>query len=190
MKKIVDIQYQIKLNTLLFKEKNIYNNMVEENETKLHNLTDNWTLWFHNPETDDWSEQSYIKIYTFNTIEQFSNLFQKIPTLNLSTGMFFMMKNDILPLWKDKNNINGGCWSYKVGKKDAAQGYLDLLVSTISENVCGDHPEIINGASISPKKGFCIIKVWNNNSKYSDPNLLSSTINHIDLKQTIYKSYS
>ena len=97
-----------------------------------------------------------------------------------------MMKNNILPLWEDKHNINGGCWSYKVGKKEASQGFLDLLVSTISENVCSEHPEIITGASISPKKGFCIIKVWNNNNTFSDPNLLSSNINHIDIKQTIY----
>ena len=159
-------------------------------EKDVHYLNNVWTLWFHNPESDDWTEKSYIKIYTFNTIEQFWALFNKIPALHLSTGMYFLMKNNILPLWEDKNNITGGCWSYKVGKKDASQGYLDLLKSIISENTCPDHPDIINGASISPKKGFCIIKVWNNDNKFSDPNLLSKEISNIDISQTIYKSYS
>ena len=164
--------------------------MDEIEEKKIHRLKNNWTLWFHNPESDEWSENSYIKIYSFNTIEQFWSLFNKIPTLHLSTGMYFLMKEDILPLWEDSKNITGGCWSYKVAKKEASQGYLDLLVATISENICPEHPDIINGASISPKKGFCIIKVWNNDSQYSDPKLLSSEINQIDISQTIYKSYS
>ena len=159
-------------------------------EKDLHYLNNNWTLWFHNPESDDWTEKSYIKIYTFNTIEQFWALFNKIPLLHLSTGMYFLMKENILPLWEDKNNVKGGCWSYKVGKKDASQAYLDLLKSVISDNACPDHPEIITGASISPKKGFCIIKVWNDNNNYSDPKLLSSEITQIDISQTIYKSYS
>ena len=164
--------------------------MNESSEGKIHYLNNNWTLWFHNPETDEWSEDSYIKIYSFNTIEQFWGLFNKIPSLHLSTGMYFLMKENILPLWEDKSNINGGCWSYKVPKKEASQGYLDLLVATISENICPDKPEIITGASISPKKGFCIIKVWNKDNKYNDPQLLSPKVNQIDLQQTIYKSYS
>tara|TARA_Y100000991_G_C21939742_1_gene334711 strand:+ start:604 stop:1089 length:486 start_codon:yes stop_codon:yes gene_type:complete len=159
-------------------------------EKELHFLNNSWTLWFHNPESDDWGENSYIKIYKFNTIEQFWALFNKIPQLHLSTGMYFLMKEDILPLWEDTNNIKGGCWSYKVSKKEASQAYLDLLKTIISENTCPDNPDIINGASISPKKGFCIIKVWNNDSKYSDPNLLSEEISNIDISQTIYKAYS
>ena len=164
--------------------------MAEINEKQLNYLNNKWTLWFHNPETDDWSIKSYIKIYTFNTIEQFWALFNKIPVLHLSTGMYFLMKDEVQPLWEDKHNINGGCWSYKVAKKEASQGYLDLLVAMISENVCIDNPEIITGASISPKKGFCIIKIWNNNNKFCDPKLLSSKINQIDINQTIYKPYN
>lgn len=159
-------------------------------EKKLDYLNNNWTLWFHNPESDDWTEKSYTEIYTFNTIQQFWGLFNKIPELHLSTGMFFLMKEKILPLWEDKNNISGGCWSYKVGKKEASQAYLGLLKTIISEGACPKYPEIINGASISPKKGFCIIKVWNNNSIHSNPDLLSDKIDSIDISQTIYKPYS
>lgn len=159
-------------------------------EKDVHYLNNNWTLWFHNPESNEWGENSYTKIYKFNTIEQFWSLFNKIPLLHLSTGMYFLMKEDILPLWEDKNNIKGGCWSYKVGKKEASQSYLDLLKAIITENSCPNKNEIINGASISPKKGFCIIKVWNNDSNFSDPNLLSSEITNIDISQTIYKAYS
>ena len=159
-------------------------------EKELHYLNNNWTLWFHNPESNEWGEDSYTKIYKFNTIEQFWALFNKIPLLHLSTGMYFLMKEDILPLWEDDNNINGGCWSYKVGKKEASQSYLDLLKAIITEKSCPNKNEIINGASISPKKGFCIIKVWNNDSNFSDPNLLSPEITNIDISQTIYKAYS
>ena len=58
-----------------------YKRLYESDEKKIHFLKNKWTLWFHNPESDEWSEESYTKIYSFNTIEQFWALFNKIPTL-------------------------------------------------------------------------------------------------------------
>jgi hypothetical protein len=33
-----------------------------------------------------------------------------------SRGMFFIMREHILPLWEDESNKNGGCFSYKIYK--------------------------------------------------------------------------
>ena len=159
-------------------------------DTKIHLLNNNWTLWFHDPDSKNWSKESYIKIYTFNTIEGFWSIFNQIPKINIHSGMFFLMKENIFPLWEDEQNNKGGYWSYKVSKKESPDAFLDLLKTIITEKCCLNKPEIINGASISPKKGFCIIKIWNNDNQYSDPNILSLSINKLNISQTVYKSYT
>lgn len=153
-----------------------------------HNLQDSWSLWYHSPENDDWKLKSYKKIYDFDTIEKYWNLIDKIPPLHFSSGMFFLMKNNIPPLWEDQYNINGGHWSYKVVKKNASECFVEAMTATIAEQIC-NQTDIITGISISPKKGFCIIKVWNNNSEYQDPNSLNESIKGLVARETIYKSH-
>ena len=47
----------------------------------------------------------------------------------------------------------------------------------------------VNGISISPKKNFCIIKIWNNNSKKEDVKLLSSKLDFLDMNEVKYSSH-
>mgnify|MGYP003351864353 CR=1 FL=1 len=49
-----------------------------------------------------------------NTVEDFIGLFNNFNSF--IKGMFFFMRKDIFPQWEDENNINGGYWSYKIGK--------------------------------------------------------------------------
>lgn len=100
-------------------------------ETKNHLLNNNWTLWFHDPDSKNWSKESYIKIYTFNTVEGFWSIFNQIPDININSGMFFLMKENIFPLWEDEQNNKGGYWSYKVSKKESPDAFLDLLKTII-----------------------------------------------------------
>jgi len=153
-----------------------------------HKLTDTWTLWYHSPENDDWKFKSYKKIYEFDTIEKYWKLIDEIPPLHFSSGMFFLMKNDIPPLWEDQYNINGGHWSYKVFKKNASECFIEAMTATIAEQICKEK-SIITGISISPKKGFCIIKVWNNDSDYQDPTILYENMKGFVAGDTIYKSH-
>ena len=68
----------------------------------------------------------------------------------------------------------------------------------LSPNFCADwqpnksytNTTEINGISISPKKGFCIIKIWNNNSKNSDTKFIVNTIPYIVNEESIYKAFS
>lgn len=154
----------------------------------LHKLTNSWTLWYHSPEDDDWKFKSYKKIYKFNTVEDYWSLINNIPKLHFSSGMFFLMKNDIPPLWEDQFNINGGHWSYKVYKKEASECFIEAMIATITEQIC-NNPEIVTGISISPKKGFCIIKVWNDNSEYQDTTMLNENIKGLVANDTIFKSH-
>jgi len=119
-------------------------------------LTNTFTFWFHNPNDTNWGIDSYHEILNFSTIEEFWVLYELVKKSMVENGMFFLMKDDIQPIWEDKRNIEGGCVSFKVEKRLAYQEWEDLLVHLISDNL----PVIVNGVSISPKKNFNIIKIW------------------------------
>ena len=128
--------------------------------SKLHCLENNWKLWFHNINNNDWSINGYEEIYKFNSIEEFIILFRKIN--NFSAGMFFVMKENIEPLWENKYNKNGGYWSFKILKKNINSIWYNLTSQIIGNNCLKDiekHNDI-NGISLSPKINNCIIKIW------------------------------
>ena len=103
--------------------------------------------------------------------------------------MFFLMKDDILPLWEDEKNINGGCWSYKIPKKDSYSSWIEIAIDVCGEYlISNENSNIINGISISPKKNFCIIKIWNNKIVKNNK-LLSKNIYNLNIDNCLYKAH-
>ena len=129
-----------------------------------------WTLYFHDPEDSSWSPESYKKIGSFSTFSSFWGTMHAIPAERFLSGMFFLMKDPFLPLWEHRSNIHGGSYCIKVpeaGAIEIFQRYAAAaaiqMVSTVKENS-------IVGVTISPKKGFHILKLWNMSSKmYNKP---------------------
>jgi len=168
-------------------------------EKTTHPLNSTWVIWYHNPSDNNWETSSYKKLYEFNTLEDFF-IFQNtwknnLPKLNLSM-MFMMKKLDnyefIYPMWEDKNNQPGGCWSFKVPSTNINNVWLQLCYHIITENagVTESVNESVNGISFSPKKGFCIVKIWNSTTEIQDTGELNHDIdNFMDLSTCIYKSH-
>ncbi len=128
--------------------------------TNLHKLENKWSLWFHKINDHNYTLSGYNKIYEFDKVEYFIKLYREIN--NFSAGMFFLMKDDIKPMWEDEKNIKGGCWSFKVLKKNINSLWYNLSILIISNNILEtmeDH-KFINGISLSPKINNCIIKIW------------------------------
>lgn len=154
-----------------------------------YKLQSQWSLYYHCPTNNDWSLSSYIKIDSFSSIEEFWILLNSLSESHISSGMFFIMRGIIKPIWEDENNKKGGCWSYKVSKKDAYKGWIEMAVSLIGENIT-EEELLINGISISPKKGFCVIKIWNNNSSKDNKKLLNKNISYLNTETTLYKAFT
>ena len=153
-------------------------------------LNTKWVLWYHNLSNSDWSINGYNKIYDINTVEDFWKIYLRLTTHMLQNGMFFFMKNSIEPLWENIDNINGGCWSYKISKKECYTSWIEISMAICGETLLNEkYSNIINGVSISPKKNFCIIKIWNNDYKYNDTNLLSKNIYNLNINQCLYKAH-
>ena len=85
--------------------------------------------------------------------------------------MLFLMRKDINPIWEDPKNRNGGCFSYKISNKNVYNVWKDLSYILSGETISND-PKFasqVTGITISPKKAFCIIKIWMSACDYQDP---------------------
>ena len=136
----------------------------------LHDLSDGWILWAHLPHDTDWGLKSYMKIYEFNTVEQAITITETLPPVLVINCMLFLMRKGINPIWEDERNRNGGCFSYKIPNKDVPDAWKQLSYSLVGETMSDNKKLLphINGITISPKKNFCIIKVWLANCSFQD----------------------
>tara|TARA_B100000989_G_scaffold298207_2_gene286558 strand:+ start:80 stop:664 length:585 start_codon:yes stop_codon:yes gene_type:complete len=128
----------------------------------MHELDDSYTLWLHNVFDSDWSINSYKKIYTFNTLENGISLIDNINDELIEKTMLFLMKNNIKPIWEDEKNCKGGCFSYKISNNIVGKVWRIINYSFIGNSLSSNENVIknISGISISPKKTYCIIKIW------------------------------
>ena len=140
-------------------------------EVTEHKLYDNWTLWAHLPHDTDWTFKSYKPIMTFNSVESALVLNETLPDKMIKNCMLFLMRKGIEPTWEDKKNRSGGCFSYKIANKMVTTTWKKLSYILVGETLTKDEKlrPYINGITISPKKNFCIIKIWLENCNYQNP---------------------
>lgn len=154
-----------------------------------HNLNDKWVLWYHDLDDTDWTINGYQRLADIDTIENFWSIYNSLEENVIQNSMFFLMRHNINPIWEDSNNINGGCWSFKITKKDVFKAWNELSLHLIGENITKELKNSlnINGISISPKKNFSILKIWNKNQETH--NILSKKIPNIFIYESIFKSH-
>lgn len=119
-----------------------------------------WTLWYHSVKDNNWNKESYNKIFTIGNLGDYEMLKECIKKIHLQNSMLFLMKEDILPLWEDPENINGCSISFKISGEDILDDWNDLLLNVITGDIFLKENHNINGISISPKKEFNIVKLW------------------------------
>ena len=139
-----------------------------------HVLKDTWVLWGHLPHDTDWTIKSYIKIMEFNTLENMIALYRNIPEAMVKNCMLFLMRKNIMPIWEDKKNKNGGCFSFKVTNKSVPKIWKQMSYVLAGNTLTKDakFANNINGITISPKKSFCIMKIWVSNTLVQHPRKL------------------
>lgn len=164
--------------------------MMAKSIENLHYLKNKWTFWSHLPNETDWSLNSYKNITTFDTVESILTLYENLPENIIKYCMLFIMKEGITPVWEDEQNRNGGCFSYKINNKFVAQIWKDLSYSLMGETLTENDSfnNNINGITISPKKNFCIIKIWISNCDNTEPNIIKN-INGLVPNESFFKKH-
>jgi hypothetical protein len=143
-----------------------------------HALSTGWSLWCHLPHDTDWSIKSYIKLYDFNTVEQAVSVTEMLPAKLVTNCMLFLMRDGITPIWEDVRNRNGGCFSYKVSNKDVPDCWRQLTYVLVGNSISPNKAllPVVNGITISPKKNFCIVKIWLANCKFQNAAVINEIV--------------
>jgi hypothetical protein len=129
-----------------------------------------WTLYFHSPEETKWTLNTFVTMGSMKTWRDFWTTMELIGNDAFSDGMIFVMRDPIPPLWENHQNIRGGYYSFRCQKRDAAECYINYMITAMISALTQQGSNQINGISISPKRGFNIIKVWNQNATgYNKP---------------------
>ena len=185
--------------------------MSENKEQEEYPLNTYYTLWYHGITEKNWEKDSYVKIGKIHSLKDFWIYYNSINTF--LKGIFFLMKEDILPIWEVPDNIKGGYWSFRVDRDKVDEIWTKLSIQLITENICNSSltksklqqkeqqleqseqsDEIIkhdiNGISISPKAVNAVIKIWNNDSSYCNLDDINTIID-IDLESsyTFYRPH-
>lgn len=162
----------------------------EQANAKDYSLNDKWSLWTHLAHDTDWSIKSYNKIMTFDNMIDAISLFETIPESMEKNCMLFVMRHNIEPRWECDENRLGGCFSYKISNKHVSSTWKNLNYALIGEYlpVNTKYAKYINGTTISPKKNFCIIKIWLSTCKYQDPSIIKE-IKHIIPNGCLFKKH-
>jgi translation initiation factor 4E len=162
------------------------------NIDQYHKLERKWILWAHYPQDSDWSLSSYIKIYEFGYLEEVIAVMDILPESVVKNCMLFIMREGVSPMWEDPANSKGGGFSYKVTNKFVAQTWKELAFALVGECITGnkDLLKTVNGITISPKKNFCIIKIWVSNMNFkSQPGLILNDIKQINIKDCEFRPH-
>lgn len=136
-----------------------------------------WNTWVHY-EKDNWKISGYKQMCQIKTVVDFWRFYNNWDkTGGVTSKHFFLMREDVTPIWEDVKNINGGCWSFKVQEESADELWEDLSTYLACNQLCPTIPDEIMGLSICLKKNNnTVIKIWNKNSKNNSLKLINEYI--------------
>nr|QBK88907.1 MAG: translation initiation factor 4E [Mimivirus LCMiAC01] len=140
-------------------------------------LSSKYILWSHDVYTKDWNINSYKKMCTICTVADFWKVFFTFKEKKLDTKFthYFLMKENVEPIWEHPTNRNGGICSFrieyvrsiKLWKKICAMMVWNVLVNDMDD---------ITGASYSPKNNWAIIKIWNGDCSNDISSMISKNM--------------
>ena len=162
---------------------------VKRSENK-HKLSDKWVLWAHLPHNTDWSLKSYIKILEVSNVESVIALVNSLPEQMIKNCMLFFMKKGILPMWEDPKNCDGGCFSFKNTNKNIPKVWKNLSYMLTGDSLTNNKKllQTMNGITVSPKKSFCILKIWTSTLKYQNVKELNE-VDDVSFQGCIFKKH-
>jgi len=157
-----------------------------------NDLSCKWTLSAHLPHDIDWSIKSYKEIFTASTVEETIAITETLPQILVQNCMLFWMREGIKPTWEDPKNRNGGCFSYKVANKSVYETWKELTYSVLGNSLSKQSTFVdkVTGFTISPKKNFCIVKIWMADCSNQNPSIITNEIKGIVSQGCIFKKHS
>lgn len=156
---------------------------------------DRWCLWYHY-DMSSWTPASFKSLATISSVgELWAVIDGLLSTENLLLEHLYVMREGIAPVWEDKRNRNGGCWSIKVDLKDAVTIFVKILAHVLGENSLfsssGENlSKHITGVSFCSKNSYSVItQAWVDDKNLHKINLLHPNISGKFLAEIIFRSH-
>jgi hypothetical protein len=161
----------------VYDDNNVNDDSSVDGDTKVLNTS--WRLWLHKHYVDDerridnkdWSVDSYIPGPKIVTVSDMLKLMHDYESLDKNIAQFFLMRNEIKPIWEDVNNKDGLITSIKINTGNRNGGvmigsiiYKILTILTLNESLVRNNIDI-NGICYSIKNRSILIKIWVKNRK-------------------------
>jgi Eukaryotic initiation factor 4E len=151
-------------------------------------LQDKWVVWSHYSHDINWSLSSYEPIMEVASVDELVALLTAFPEKVITSSMLFFMRKGVTPMWEDARNRSGGCFSYKVSTADVKHCWTQSCYAAAGESIGNEaFSEKVNGISVSPKKGFSVLKIWMANDAFQSPS--SITLKELDATGCIFKRH-
>lgn len=153
--------------------------------------TGSWSVYYHEPEDTSWTAESYKRLAVVSSWEGLGTVLRELGPHKTTNGLLRIMRGDTSPLWENKVNIRGGSYCLKIPRRSAIEVFTRYVAAAATGTCAKDPANEIVGVTISPKKGFCIIKIWNLNAKAwgaaSDLELLHEDVREAEI---IYRPHT
>ncbi len=164
---------------------------VEGAKTSDISLNCNWVIWAHLPHDTDWTLDSYYTLCIITNMDEAISITENLPGDLATHCMLFIMREGISPTWEDDKNRDGGSFSYKMQNRFVGSAWKELSYRTYGETLVDSSSSAkINGITVSPKKNFCIVKLWTSDCTVTDPAQLGIGGPHFDPRTCIFKKHN
>lgn len=153
-------------------------------------LNDKWNIYYHLQNDKCWDLSSYKLITILQNVYDVIFINNQLSNNIIKHCILFIMRNGITPTWEDPKNRSGGAFSFKVYNKNVPIVWKDLCYLLCGETLIDDDEiyKNVNGISISPKKNFCIIKIWMADCSVQDPKLIAD-VNLLSINGCLFKTH-
>jgi hypothetical protein len=153
--------------------------------------TGSWSVYYHEPEDSSWTAESYKRLAVVSNWESLGSILRELGPHKTTNGLLRIMRGDVSPLWENKVNIRGGSYCLKITRKNAIEVFQRYLAAAALGSGATDPANEIVGVTISPKKGFCIIKIWNLNCKaFNQPTDLPLLHDEVKHEEILYRPHT
>ena len=143
----------------------VNDNSQNTSDTEINNGTDIilpslWQLYGHNSESKNWKIDSYNNIYKITNASNLWRFLNNFYRMDFKTFDFFLMKDDILPIWEHKKNRDGSICSIRTDINTGSDAVCLIMLHMVTNKLYTDGSDDINGISCSVRNNWMVIKIW------------------------------
>ncbi|CAF2813830.1 unnamed protein product [Rotaria sp. Silwood2] len=162
---------------------NIQQSLTVNQDEEKAPLATKWTFWLDSQKNKLSSKQDYEAgleiISSVETVQEFWSVFNNIPTPDRLANRvtYHLMRQNRKPLWEDKENENGGIYTYRCPKNKTNTVWQELCLAVIGEQFSVIDGDDIVGISIQSREAqLDIIQIWNLNPSEEAQKAIDKTI--------------